>query len=296
MLRGLAAVFALVLFGCSDANDTPPDGMGRLVVRLTDAPFPFDWVEAAHVTVFKVEVRLKDGEDSMESVGGSPYVLLMEEEVDVNLLELTNGLTETLVDIDVPAGTYDQVRVHVRGIEVVLTDGRTFPLEVPSGEQTGIKVFVTPGITVAGGLTADLLLDFDVSRSFVPRGNLDSQAGINGFNFKPVIKAVNASTAGTLAGRVTYFDEMEAEMPLEGATVSVWDGETEVATGFTDADGNYAFPGIAAGTYTVKAEAMDYLPSEPAEVSIVIANRTTQDFVLEADPEAATETETETGG
>jgi len=281
----LAAV--TLLASCSDSNDSlSADGTGRLVVRMTDAPFPYDLVDQANVTVFKVEARRVDDSDDTEGEeGGSPYVVLMEEEIEMNLLDLVNGVTMELADAEVPAGTYDLVRVYVKGIEVVLTDTRTFDLKVPSGEQTGIKVFIEPGLTVTSGLSTDLLLDFDVSSSFVARGNLDNVSGINGFNFKPVIRATNESVAGTLAGQVTFMEE-ETETPLEGAQITVLQNDEVVATTPSDADGNYAFPGLLAGTYQVVAEATDYLPGETVEVQIDVANITRQDFLLEKDPAA----------
>lgn len=276
--------------GCSDANDAPSlDGTGRLVVRLTDKPFPHDLVSEANVTVFKVEARrAADTTETEADSTASPYVVLMEEEMAVNLLDLVNGFTMELADMEVPAGTYDLVRIYVKGVNVVLTDGRTFDLKVPSGEQTGIKVFIRPGLVVTGGLSADLLLDFDVSRSFVPRGHMQGVAGINGFNFKPVIKACNVSTAGTLAGRVSFM-EAEAETGLEGAQVTVLAADTVNTTAFSDADGNYAIMGLTAGAYRVLAEAADFFPSDTLDIQIDAANVTRQDFIMEKDTTVVTD-------
>ena len=182
------AFFASLFFfmGCSDENDNQND-MGKLTVQLTDAPFPHDLVAEANVTIFKVDARNKGSEKEMEGESdsdnemedesdssdeendNSPFVTLMEGEIEVNLLELINGNTETLVNTFVPVGTYDLVRVYVKGVSIVLTDGTIYDLKVPSGEQTGIKVFIKPGLTVTGGISSDLLLDFDVSRSFVAK-------------------------------------------------------------------------------------------------------------------------------
>ncbi|MBT8203975.1 MAG: DUF4382 domain-containing protein, partial [Eudoraea sp.] len=168
-------LFSLVLWNCSE--DTGGSDTGRLRVQLTDAPFPYDLIAEANVTIFKIEARYKnddngmDNEMDMENDGnedeGSPFITLMEVDKDINLLELTNGVTENLVDMEVPAGEYDLIRIYVRGVNVVLKDGRMFDLKVPSGPQTGIKVFIDPPLVVAGGLTADLLLDFEVRQSFV---------------------------------------------------------------------------------------------------------------------------------
>jgi len=283
-----------LLTSCSDSNDSPStDGTGRLVVKLSDKPFPFDLVSEANVTVFKVEARrVDDDDDSEEEEGGSPYVVLMEEEIPVNLLNLVNGVTAELADVEVPAGTYDLVRIYVKGVNVVLTDGREFDLKVPSGEQTGIKVFIEPGLTVTSGLSSDLLLDFDVSSSFVAKGSTNRVDGINGFNFKPVIKATNVSVAGTLAGRVTFMEE-EVETGLEGAQITVLAADTVNTTGGTDADGNYTIMGLLAGSYRVVAEADGFIPSDTLDVQIDVANVTRQDFLLEIEPPVTPETPAE---
>lgn len=283
-----ALSFILLTFtGCSsDGDGGNGDTMGRLTVKMTDAPFPFDMVAEANVTVFKIDARLKDGEDDdeeMDDESGSSFVTLMEEEISVNLLDLTNGTTETMADLDIPVGTYDLIRVYVKGVNVVLTDERSFDLKVPSGEQTGIKIFIDPALTIAGGLSSDLLLDFDVSRSFVAKGNMNSVDGITGFNFKPVIKVSNLSTAGTLSGAVTTMDG-ESSVALEDAQISILDLDEEpVTSGATNIDGNYAIIGLNAGIYKVFASMNGFVNSDTVEVEIVAANKTVQDFVLEAE-------------
>ncbi len=279
----------LVLMGCSGDDNNGPNGeTGRLSVQLTDAPFPFDLVTEANVTIFKVDARLvsddDDDDDEMDDdESGSSFVTLMEEEITVNLLDLTNGVTEELADIDVPVGTYNLIRVYVKGVNVVLADERSFDLTVPSGEQTGIKIFIDPGLTVAGGLSSDLLLDFDVSRSFVAKGSTNSVDGITGFNFKPVIKASNLSTAGTLSGTVATMDG-ETAVPLENAQISILDtNEEPVTSGATNVDGAYAIMGLEAGTYKVFSSMNGYVNSDTLDVEIVAANKTIQDFILEAE-------------
>ena len=171
---------------------------------------------------------------------------------------------------------------------MVLTDGRSFDLKVPSGEQTGIKVFIKPGITVVGGLSSDLLLDFDVSRSFVAKGNTKRVDGINGFNFKPVIKASNMSTAGSLTGKVTSLEE-EIQVALEGAQISILAADTLNTSGFSDMDGNYTIMGLEAGNYKAFAKLEGYFSSDTVDVTITAANRTVQDFILEKDIAEETE-------
>jgi len=281
-IYSIAIIAISTLFiSCADNNDS--SNFGRLSVQLTDAPFPHDLVAEANVTIFKVDARYKgdvelgmqaiDSTDvSVETDSGKPFVVLMENEVDVNLLELTNGVTTTLVDTDVPVGSYDLIRVYVKGINVVLTDGTTYNLDVPSGSQSGIKVFVKPELMVNGGVSSDLLLDFDVSKSFVQKSD--------GFNFKPVIKASNLSTAGTLMGTITAV-EQDTVVGVEGAQVAVFIADTLNTTTFSDVDGGYMLMGLEAGSYQVEVEKEGFIMQTAEEVQINAANKTVQDFELE---------------
>jgi len=292
-IKGLiTALITLALIVVSCTNDSETADTGKLIIQLTDAPFPHDLVAEANVTIYKIEARHKG--DSMEDMmdessmenesnnenegSNSPYITLMEDEIDVNLLELTNGVTETVVNTDVPVGSYDLLRIYVKGVNVVLKDGTTLDLKVPSGFQSGIKVFIKPPLTVQGGLTADLLLDFDVSRSFVRRGNSPL-----GFNFKPVIKASNMSTAGSIAGLVTAIQD-SVSVGLEGAQVSLIAADTINTTTFTDASGMYMLMGVEGGAYDVMVELEDYVSQTAEGVNVIPANKTTVDFELEPNP------------
>ena len=266
LLASLAIVMAFQ--SCSEDN---PNTTGTLKIQITDAPFPHDMVDEANITISKIEVRKSD-----ETEGESPFMVLSEEERTINLLDLTNGLTETLVNKEVPVGSYNLVRLYIKEASVLLTDGRFFDLKVPSGSQTGIKVFVKPEIRVVGGLSEDLLLDVDVSKSFVPQGNMNSASGIRGFHFKPVIKAANLSTTGSLIGAVTD----TISNPLEGVQISVYAADTLNTTTFTDASGNYMVLGLLAGIYEVEAELEDFISQEVESLEIVAGNNTTQNFAL----------------
>ncbi len=296
-LYAFLGILFMVFTGCTD-NDATENGVGRLTIQLTDAPFPLDLISEANVTIYKIEARQKDDteddssmedEDNMENESddmhdGSSFVVLMDEEMTINLLDLINGVTETLVDREIHAGTYDQVRVYAKGINVVMNDEdrTTYDLKVPGGEQSGIKIKIKPALTIEGGLSADLLLDFDVSRSFVPRGNIRDMSKFNGFIFKPVIKVSNLATAGTLAGVVT--SEADGTV-LAGAQITVsqkdQDGEIEIiTTSLTDDTGAYMIMGLASGIYDVTADLEGYDPKTKVEIEIFASNKTLLDFGL----------------
>ncbi len=257
---GMGLVLLLGTYGC-----TTSDGTGTLRVKLTDSPFPTDLVAEANVTITRLEAREADGDE------GSPFLTLTEEAQTHNLLDLRNGVTASLAELDVPAGSYDLFRIYVTEGEVVMKDGNTFTLIVPGGAQTGIKLFVSPAIEVIDGLTSDLLLDFDVEKSFVAKGQGDS---ITGFNFKPVIWASNKSTVGSLAGSVAD----TAAVAI--ANASVWvKQDTVVSASFTNEAGAFAILGLAAGSYTASASAAGY-DTVAVTAEIAAGSQTTATFEL----------------
>jgi hypothetical protein len=261
---------ALSAAGCSDGGlPGGTDGAtGTIRVSLADSPYPFDLIRTAELTVDQVSVRYQ-GDDA----GG--FLVLGDELRTVNLLDLRNGVTTLLVEAEVPAGTIDQLRLRVVDAGVTLTDGREFPLEVPSGETSGLKADADPPIVVAGGLTADLLLDVDVSRSFLavpaaPRRVDD----VRGFHFKPVVRVANLSESGSISGHVRSDAATGAnpsdDVPLAGATVTAMLGGTDYATA-TDPDGFYRLMGLPPGTHTVTVFAEGHQP-DGLSVPVVAGN------------------------
>jgi hypothetical protein len=263
-----AATLILFFTGCSKTGD---NGNGRLVIKITDAPFPVSYIESATVTVTKVEIR-KAGDCVSD---GNQFSVIWEGSSEFNLLELRNGLVEKLPDLAIPAGEYDLIRLYIDEASLKVKDGDSFNVKVPSGQQTGIKIFIRPGLVIDGGLTSELILDFDLSRSFVMRGNMDSPAGIKGFIFKPVIRAVNNSTAGRLEGKVTD----KTNVKIKEASIIVKQ-DTVVATAIADTMGYYAIIGLPSGTYSVLAAKENYDTVKVDAVNIVEGNRTILDFIL----------------
>lgn len=271
LILGLLILFST---GCQDVES---EKTGTLVIKLTDAPFPIDMIDAASVNIVKVEIR-KEGDGVAD---GNPYIILTEEAREFNLLDLRNGITTDLIEMEVPAGSYDLIRLYVDQASLSVKDiSEPYTLKVPSGAQTGIKIFIKPGLNVEGGLTSEVLLDFNIDKSFILQGNMDTPAGIKGFNFKPVIRAVNRSTAGSVEGLVIDANLLAME------NVSVWIGQDTVLTSaFTDVDGYYSMLGIPAGLYNVSAatEGFDTVTFE--NVQIVEGNLTIQNFQLSPEEE-----------
>ncbi len=253
---------AAATFGCGDSTGS---GAARLTVVVTDAPI--DLLESATVQIGDVEIIPADG----------PPVLLTSDGGTHDLLTLQDGVTGNVASLEIEAGRYLQLRLMVLSASVTLKEGlfndgsMTKDLVVPSGAQTGIKINLdasdgdanSAGIDISSGETV-LVIDFDVSQNFKVQGNADTPAGINGFLFTPLLRAVVRDVAGSIAGTITP----AANQSAEGITVMAeLQAASVTATAATDAGGKYTIWFLAPGTYTVT---VDGLTTNPASQSVTV--------------------------
>jgi hypothetical protein len=239
-------------------------------VKFTDDPFPIEEVNQVDLKISKIEIRLKDG-DNKEN----PFKVIFEKDTLISFIDLRNGVTADMPEVDLPIGTYDLVRVYIDSASIGLADGSFSQLKVPSAAQSGLKIFIKPAIQIQGGLTSELLLDYDIAKSFNTQGNSKSKSGIKGFHFKPVIRACNLSTSGRIIGMVT---------DTSGTLLSdaqVWiERDSIVATTYTNTDGYYGILGVLAETYDIYCTKTDYDTMSVLGIEVIAGNLTQQDFVL----------------
>ena len=245
-IRRFAALVigTFALAACSDSSGT---GTGMLTVRLTDAPFPFSEVARVDVFVVRVDARTTATTDAQaaDAANHDGWTTVATPNASINLLDLGSGKTMNLGATTLATGNYNGFRLilDTDKSSITLTDGTKPPIFFPSAAQTGIKINLDQPIqlTVNGSV---MTLDFDIGRSFVMRGNSAS----NGFNFKPVIRAVAEDITGSVTGSVNANSATGAG--VAGATVevltagSVLDSDQThlVRSSVTDANGNFTIP------------------------------------------------------
>ena len=273
LLSLTAAVVAVgaVFFSCESLWDGSEDkDTGTLTVRLTDAPFPADSVESAFVTIDSLVIHAKHIDE---------FITLSSDPAEYDLMGLRNGETALLADIDIPTGEYNQLRLLVNddSARVVLKEGPTIPLTVPSGEKSGLTINILPHLSIGAGSNGEVLLDFDVSRSFTMQYGQGGGA-ITGFHFKPVVRAVNLAAAGRVKGTVS---DKSSYQPIADAQVWI-EKDSVLATTFTDTSGAYAILGIPVDVYKVTATAAGYDTVSVADVSVEAEGVKNQNFQLTA--------------
>ncbi len=263
----VAALFAVGLAACGDG---PTSGeTTSLSLQLTD--HPSGDVEAAWLQV-----------DSVEFQGSGGGIVVMDEPSDfirVSDLQAVEDEFEPLVEgVEVPSGSYGQVRVFIGGAAVqsgadgdiftfgevpseitgLDSDGQTEELVVPSIPQTGIKAILADEAVRLEGTQKVLAIDFDVSQSF------GIQAGASGsWVMHPVMRVLDLELTGRIEGSILDAEDptvsfptcgeretsVEDFKPLAANTVTTED----TASGTVNADSSYAIL-TSAGTYEMTYE------------------------------------------
>jgi hypothetical protein len=257
-IRRLAAfvVATFALAACSDSSGT---GTGLLTVRLTDAPFPFSDVARVDVYVTRVDARLASPTDpqATNAADQSGWMTVATPNASINLLDLGSGKTMNLGATTLATGTYSGFRLilDTSKSSITLNDGTKPTIFFPSAGQTGIKVNLDSPIQLTENGSV-MTLDFDIGRSFVMRGN----NAANGFNFKPVIRAVAQDITGSVTGSVransatgTPVADATVEVLTAGSLLTDNDPTHIVRSATTDASGNFSIAFLLPGTYVLRA-------------------------------------------
>lgn len=283
MRRGLRWLAGLLLLGvavvgCESDPVASTDGRATFRVLLTDAPA--DYIESAWVDIGAVEL--------IPAGGGGPITLTTDgTDGFVDLFTLSDAATQQLASREIEAGRYTQLRLIVEAARVRLIDGYEFndgtvekELKVPSGAQTGIKINLKAahggegeGLHVEPGETV-VVLDFDVSQSFVIQGNPETPAGINGVIFKPTLRAAVLDVAGSIEGEVVDEDGVGFADVLVRAErldpVTLESDQSQIATAITDAEGRYTLHFLVPGQYEVRVDEAEDLITDPVSHTVEV--------------------------
>ncbi|HAP63288.1 MAG TPA: hypothetical protein DCR93_28565, partial [Cytophagales bacterium] len=191
----LGLLGGLVMAACEPAE---PD-VATLRINLIDAPGDY---ESVNIDIADVQVK-------MEGDAGE-WLSLDEVNTGVfNVLELTNGHSALLGEVDLPPGTLQQVRLVLGQNHDLSIGGEVKALPFASGSTGVIE------LDVVGDLSAnrvfELVLDFDAGRSVVA-----SESGET-FRLRPVVRVILDPDNGSIMGRIDPGAVSTAVFALIGA-------------------------------------------------------------------------------
>lgn len=287
----LIAVASCALASCDESGGLPllNSRTAQLTVQLTDKPFPFAEVKRVDIFVVRIDGKLAetDNAEAENESAMSGWETLVSPNASFNLLDLANGKTANLGVANLPPGTYRSFRlvIDTDKSSITLNDDTKPAVQWPAAGKNGIKILLDEPVVLSG--TSTLLIDFDVGRSFVMRGNSISQ---NGLLFKRVIRATSQQSTGTVSGSVRA--ESATGAGVAGATVEVLKNGTTlddtndnkvVRTGMTDLSGSFSLAFVPPGSYVVRAtppEASGYKPALLSGGVTVTAGATTSDKII----------------
>ena len=259
MLKSLSMVllFTLLFLGCDDAGDGDvTSGSGTFKIEVFDSPPP-DSVENIFITIKEVSVHK----------AGGGWDTLSQPEVTLDFLELINGVTASLVDEPLESGDYTQLRLVVADSNTVVINGESYPLKIPSGEQTGIKLNLN--FTILDDEIIEVMVDFDASKSikWTP-GN---------YKLSPVFKVFKKVLSGTIAGSV----KDSSGTGIVNAVVTATGSSDDVST-VTDSTGAYKLI-LLEDTYSLEASADGFTGADTTYTGVQLqaeSNLTGYDFTL----------------
>ena len=151
---------SVLFFACKKESQS------TLQVKLTDAPADLDEV---NIDLKAVNVNFRD-----DSTG---WVSLQTKDTIYNLLGLQNGLDTLIAQGTFPTNTVKEIRLVLGDNNSVKVNGQVYPLTIPSGSTSGLKIKVNKKLNAT---LETVVIDFDAGMSVTQEQD--------GYKLRPVIK------------------------------------------------------------------------------------------------------------
>ena len=259
------ALLTLPLTACGGSSSSSAPATMNLGV--TDGPV----ASASAVVISFTGVELQP------SGGGSAVTFNFNSPQTINLLNEQNGNEAALLNgVSVPAGNYDWIRLLLNvsssgtvANSYIEINGAQYPLVIPSGAQTGLKL--VQGFTMTANQVANFTVDFMLQQSITAPPGQTSGGGTQDYLLKPALRLINNVQAGTISGTVALstlqgisacLAGYSGSGPLPNAQVDIFSGTVTPSSSLTpvvepeialSASGSYSYdqPFLLAGGYTV---------------------------------------------
>ncbi len=176
-----------------------------------------------------------------------------------DLLKLQNGASAIFGDKQLAVGQYTQIRLIIGTGSNVMVGGVSYPIQIPSGLQTGLKLNRT--FNIAAGQLYELTLNFNADKSI-------QLTGSNTYKLNPVIRVEATVISGTVSGIISP--------AAAKAIVSAINGTDAVSTAADTLTGAFKLMALPAGTYDVAILPQNilYADTTVANVPVIVQQNT----------------------
>lgn len=233
-LAAAARIVAGMLITCSrgedlagGASETGNTSVGMLQIEAFDAPPPQN-----------VEKLLLDLKSVQAHHIGLGWQTVSTTPRRIDFLTLINGRTAVIADTTLPMGQYGELRLHLGENNEIVVDGERYPLVVPSGLSSGVKIHLS--LEIVANESSKVYLDFDASKSV--------KWNANRYKLAPSFSAYDASTCGRISGLVR--SDLGAFLPRTQIQAI---GTEDTLSTLNDENGNYSLL-LPSGTYDIVCE------------------------------------------
>lgn len=138
------------LYPSTTVTPSAASGQGHAVIVIKDATAPIENVSSVAVTIDKVELHNRTSGWGTISTASQTYDLLALKKANLAML---------LVDANIAAGTYEQIRLHVSKV-MVTASGKTTEAKLPSN-----SLKIVGNFTVVAGETSSAIIDILADKS-----------------------------------------------------------------------------------------------------------------------------------
>lgn len=168
-----------------------------------------------------------NGADEGDASGDDFIRFTLDEPRQIDLLALTGGRTEILIDEEIPAGRYEWIRLEVQAERgqldsfVTENNGGEVSLFIPSGSQRGLQL--NGPFEIGANQGVRYAVDFDLRKS------IKNPQGFPDYLMRPTLRIVEVSEAGSIAGTVD-----SSRLSAEGCTSDPATGDGAAVYVYTD--------------------------------------------------------------
>lgn len=215
LLTSLSMLF-LLLAACNGTSSSN----GSMSLGITDTPV--DGAQQVVVAFTGVALMGPSGQQTFQFAS----------EQSINLLSLQGNASQALLsNVMVPAGSYQWLRLDIDPAHsyVISSSGGQYPLNIPSGSQTGLKL--VSGFTVAQGGLSAFTIDFNLRQSLTE----NNSSGSTTYTLTPALRLINDQQVGSISGTAISTLTIGGESITNSAcdpAVYVYPGSTTVFNGF----------------------------------------------------------------